>query len=162
MIGSPSSQAAQNATRTTTNGLGNKTGSVGTIIATPSSSNYDNERLHNVDWETYTGTYVIPGGQTTTRFTFKAISSAGPNAGNLVDDITFTRSYGLTYDLTGGTSSEIYSDPKANNYAGYHAEARSISPPLDPSVKVIPFSGGLRRNLPLLPIKTLSTLLDRA
>ena len=160
MIGSPSSQAAQNATRTTTNGLGNKTGSVGTIIATPSSSNYDNERLHNVDWETYTGTYVIPGGQTTTRFTFKAISSM-----QAILLMTSPSPAPTDSPMTSPAAPLLKSTPTQKQItmqATTPKEARSISPPLDPSVKVIPFSGGLRRNLPLLPIKTLSTLLDRA
>ncbi|MGH3690419.1 MAG: DUF7507 domain-containing protein [Microbacterium sp.] len=42
-------------------------------------------------WGTHTGTYVVPAGQTVTRFGFEAVSSAGGNAsvGNFLDDITF-------------------------------------------------------------------------
>ncbi|ATH94170.1 cell surface protein [Bacillus glycinifermentans] len=40
-------------------------------------------------WGTYTGTYAVPAGQTTTRFGFEAVSSAGGSlgAGNFLDDI---------------------------------------------------------------------------
>ncbi|PRB10646.1 DUF11 domain-containing protein [Microbacterium sp. MYb62] len=42
-------------------------------------------------WGSHTGTYVVPAGQTVTRFGFEAVSSAGGNAsvGNFLDDITF-------------------------------------------------------------------------
>ncbi|RAR44460.1 isopeptide-forming domain-containing fimbrial protein [Paenibacillus sp. MDMC362] len=40
-------------------------------------------------WKYYTGTYVVPTGQTMTRFGFEAVSSTGgnPAAGNFIDDI---------------------------------------------------------------------------
>lgn len=42
-------------------------------------------------WGHYEGTYVVPEGQTTTRFAFRSISAAGRNAavGNFLDDIFF-------------------------------------------------------------------------
>lgn len=42
-------------------------------------------------WGTYSGTYIVPAGQTTTRFAFRSISAAGgnPTFGNLLDDISF-------------------------------------------------------------------------
>lgn len=42
-------------------------------------------------WGAYSGTYTVPAGQTTTRFQFEAISSAGGNAtvGNFLDAIQF-------------------------------------------------------------------------
>lgn len=129
MIGTPSAQLAQNATRTSVNGLGNKIGAVGKTIATPSSNSYAYECKDQVpQWETYEGTYVVPAGQTTTRFTFKAISSMRDDAGNLVDDISFTRAFALTYDLCGGSSSEIYSDPNSNDFAGFCIEDSFITP----------------------------------
>ncbi|GAA3203713.1 DUF11 domain-containing protein [Nonomuraea helvata] len=45
----------------------------------------------NGRWGTYSGTYTVPAGQTTTRFAFRSISAAGgnPTFGNLLDDIFF-------------------------------------------------------------------------
>lgn len=128
MIGSPDMQIAQHASRTSVNGLGDKTGNVGTVIATPSSRSYNesNNRI-SVQWESYSGTYIIPPGQTQTRFTFKAIVSRNANSGNLVDDISFTRSYALNYDLTGGTSTLIYNDASEQNYLGYHSEGSTVT-----------------------------------
>ncbi|GIP35800.1 isopeptide-forming domain-containing fimbrial protein [Paenibacillus sp. J2TS4] len=43
----------------------------------------------NTAWETYTGSYTVPAGQTTTRFGFEALSTASGSigAGNFLDDI---------------------------------------------------------------------------
>lgn len=45
----------------------------------------------NLAWGHYHGTYTVPDGQTTTRFSFKSISAAGGNQGigNLLDGIFF-------------------------------------------------------------------------
>ncbi|RCG28241.1 DUF11 domain-containing protein [Sphaerisporangium album] len=42
-------------------------------------------------WGTYSGTYTVPAGQTTTRFAFRSVSAAGGNqsVGNFLDDIFF-------------------------------------------------------------------------
>lgn len=128
MIGTTANQVTQSATRLSTNGLGNKTGNVGTTIATPTNLEpniYDSSV--KIPWERYEGVYIVPDGQTTTRFTFKSVSANSPKEGNLVDDITFTRSFALNYDLTGGSASGIYTDPKANNYAGYHVEGGTVT-----------------------------------
>lgn len=128
MIGTSANQVTQSATRLSTNGLGNKTGNVGTTIATPTNLEpniYDSSV--KIPWERYEGVYIVPDGQTTTRFTFKSVSANSPKEGNLVDDITFTRSFALNYDLTGGSASGIYTDPKANNYAGYHVEGGTVT-----------------------------------
>ena len=55
-------------------------------------------------WDTYTGTYTVPAGQTVTRFTFKAVSSLHSAAGNRLDDISFGTAYPLSYDGNGNTS----------------------------------------------------------
>lgn len=84
-------------TRVTANGkAGDKVGEKSTTIATK-VTNVD--RRHHADqWETYEGYYVIPEGQTTTRFGFKAVNYLDPTKGNLLDDVTFARAYKLTYD----------------------------------------------------------------
>lgn len=55
-------------------------------------------------WDTYTGTYTVPAGQTVTRFTFKAVSSLNSAGGNRLDDISFGTAYPLSYDGNGNTS----------------------------------------------------------
>ncbi|KAB5764499.1 InlB B-repeat-containing protein, partial [Bifidobacterium adolescentis] len=57
-----------------------------------------NNRHHADQWETYEGTYLIPDGQTTTRFTFKSIDSKQLDYGNVLDDIVFDKAYRLDYD----------------------------------------------------------------
>jgi uncharacterized repeat protein (TIGR01451 family) len=51
-------------------------------------------------WGNATGSYVVPAGQTTTRFEFQAVSSANGNAtyGNFLDDIQFANSPCLSVD----------------------------------------------------------------
>ena len=84
-------------TRVTANGkAGDKVGEKSTTIATKVTNE---NRWHHADqWETYEGYYVIPDGQTTTRFGFKAINYLDPTKGNLLDDVTFARAYKLSYD----------------------------------------------------------------
>ena len=45
----------------------------------------------NTAWAVYSGTYIVPAGQTTSRFAFQAISSTGGSSGvgNFLDDVTF-------------------------------------------------------------------------
>ena len=72
--------------------VGEKSKTIGTRVT-------NGNRWHHYDqWETYEGYYVIPDGQTTTRFGFKAVNYLDPTKGNLLDDVTFARSYKLTYD----------------------------------------------------------------
>lgn len=84
-------------TRVTANGkAGDKVGEKSTTIATRVTNE---NRWHHADqWETYEGYYVIPDGQATTRFGFKAVNYLDPTKGNLLDDVTFVRAYKLSYD----------------------------------------------------------------
>ena len=93
MIGEPYKETAQEATRITSEN-GNKVGEKMTTISTPTTS----DRADNKKWDTYTGTYLVPDGVTTVRFTFKSVASAEWYSGNDLDDIEFSRSYKLTYD----------------------------------------------------------------
>ena len=93
MIGEPYKEAAQEATRITSEN-GNKVGERMTTISTPTTS----DRADNKKWDTYSGTYLVPDGVTTVRFTFKSVASAEWYSGNDLDDIEFSRSYKLTYD----------------------------------------------------------------
>ena len=84
-------------TRVTANGkAGDKVGEKSTTIGTRVTN--ENRWHHSDQWETYEGYYVIPDGQTTTRFGFKVVNYLDPTKGNLLDDVTFARAYKLSYD----------------------------------------------------------------
>lgn len=84
-------------TRVAANGkAGDKVGEKSKTIGTRVTN--ENRWHHSDQWETYEGYYVIPDGQTTTRFGFKAVNYLDPTKGNLLDDVTFARSYKLSYD----------------------------------------------------------------
>ena len=78
-IGSTSSQTEQTTLTKVANG---STSSVATIS--------DGRGATGADWATYRGSYVVPAGQTITRFAFESVSSAiSTTAGNFLDDISF-------------------------------------------------------------------------
>ncbi|TCF75294.1 surface protein [Bifidobacterium longum subsp. longum] len=84
-------------TRVAANGkAGDKVGEKSKTIGTRVTNG--NRWHHSDQWETYEGYYVIPDGQTTTRFGFKAVNYLDPTKGNLLDDVTFSCAYKLSYD----------------------------------------------------------------
>lgn len=84
-------------TRVAANGkAGDKVGEKSKTIGTRVTN--ENRWHHSDQWETYEGYYVIPDGQTTTRFGFKAVNYLDPTKGNLLDDVTFARADKLSYD----------------------------------------------------------------
>ena len=110
MIGEPYKEAAQEATRITSEN-GNKVGERMTTISTPTTS----DRADNKKWDTYSGTYLVPDEVTTVRFTFKSIASAEWYSGNDLDDIKFSRSYQLSYDKNAqDASGQVPSNETAN------------------------------------------------
>ena len=84
MIGEPYKETVQEATRIASEN-GNKVGEKMTTISTPTTS----DRADNKKWDTYSGTYLVPDGVTTVRFTFKSVASAEWYSGNDLDDIEF-------------------------------------------------------------------------
>ena len=96
MIGTPGHEQPVEMTRTSVNGHGDKLNEKSTTIATKVTNG--NNRHHADQWETYEGTYLIPDGQTTTRFTFKSVDSKQLDHGNVLDDIVFDKAYRLDYD----------------------------------------------------------------
>ena len=96
MIGTPGHEQPVEMTRTSVNGHGDKLNEKSTTIATKVTNG--NNRHHVNQWETYEGTYLIPDGQTTTRFTFKSIDSKQLDYGNVLDGIVFDKAYRLDYD----------------------------------------------------------------
>lgn len=104
MIGSPGKETAQQATRTTSNGRGDKTGVTSKTIATKGGM---------AEWETYTGVYVATS--TVTRFTFKSVEGRDSTRGNFIDDVMFTKAYKLTYDKNStDATGKVPSDKTAN------------------------------------------------
>lgn len=96
MIGTPGHEQPVEMTRTSVNGHGDKLNEKSTTIATKVTNG--NNRHHADQWETYEGTYLIPDGQTTTRFTFKSIDAKQLDRGNVLDHIVFDKAYRLDYD----------------------------------------------------------------
>lgn len=103
MIGAPGHEQPVEMTRTSVNGHGDKLNEKSTTIATKVSNTGENDRNHDSQWETYEGTYLIPDGQTTTRFTFRSVDAKSMDRGNLLDNIVFDKAYRLGYDGNGGT-----------------------------------------------------------
>ncbi|MEU6074065.1 Ig-like domain-containing protein [Micromonospora sp. NPDC047074] len=62
-----------------------------TVAQTPIGATSPNISDGNTAWGYYTGVYVVPPGQTTTRFAFQSVSAAGgdPNYGNFLDGVEF-------------------------------------------------------------------------
>lgn len=96
MVGAPGHEQPVEMTRTSVNGHGDKLNEKSTTIATKVTNG--NNRHHADQWETYEGTYLIPDGQATTRFTFKSIDAKQLDYGNVLDDIVFDKAYKLTYN----------------------------------------------------------------
>lgn len=98
MVGAPGHEQAVEMTRTSVNGNGDTLNEKSTTIATKVSNTGESDRNHENQWETYEGTYEIPDGQTTTRFTFRSVAAESMDRGNLLDDIVFDKAYRLSYD----------------------------------------------------------------
>lgn len=98
MIGAPGHEQPVEMTRTGVNGNGDKLNEKSNIIATKVSNTGENDRNHDSQWESYEGTYLIPAGQTVTRFTFRSVDSRNLDHGNLLDGIVFDKAYRLDYD----------------------------------------------------------------
>ncbi|GGO62179.1 Ig-like domain-containing protein [Nonomuraea cavernae] len=63
-----------------------------TVAQVPTGASSPDLSDDNTAWGYYTGVYVVPPGQTTTRFAFESVSAAGgsPTAGNFLDGVTFS------------------------------------------------------------------------
>ncbi|MGJ6965820.1 Ig-like domain-containing protein [Streptosporangium sp. G11] len=62
-----------------------------TVAQTPTGASSPDISDDNTAWRHYTGVYVVPPGQTTTRFAFESVSAAGgtATAGNFLDGVVF-------------------------------------------------------------------------
>lgn len=121
LIGEPYKETAQEATRITSEN-GNKVGEKMTTISTPTTS----DRADNKKWDTYSGTYLVPDGVTTVRFTFKSVASAEWYSGNDLDDIEFSRSYKLAYDKNSSDAAgEVPSNQRGRENTVQPAKAKT-------------------------------------
>lgn len=120
LIGAPGHETPVEMTRTTVNGHGDKLNEKSTTIATKVTNG--NNRHHESQWETYEGTYLIPAGQATTRFTFKSIDAKQLDYGNVLDDIVFDKAYKLSYDKNAtDANGSVPSDASDDDVAAYAA-----------------------------------------
>ena len=123
------------------------------LIGPPSAPVQNGPQLSDgLAWGTHTGTYVVPAGQTTTRFAFEAVSSTGGSTGvgNFLDNITFGTGPCLISDKTvenlssGGTDAEVgdvlrYTVTTRND--GGNPARQSVSTDvLDPGLDFVPGS----------------------
>ncbi|MFI5843823.1 Ig-like domain-containing protein [Catenuloplanes sp. NPDC051500] len=62
-----------------------------TVAQTPAGTSTPDIADDNTAWRQYTGVYVVPAGQTVTRFAFQSVTTTGnaPAAGNFLDGVTF-------------------------------------------------------------------------
>lgn len=117
MIGDPGKETAQEATRTTVNGYGDKLGKVGTTITTKGAG---------VAWETYTGAYIATS--TVTRFTYRSLQGDTKllHTGNWIDDVSFDKAYKLTYDKNASDATgSVPSNQRGKENTVQPAEARA-------------------------------------
>lgn len=112
-------------TRVAANGkAGDKVGEKSKTIGTRVTNG--NRWHHSDQWETYEGYYVIPDGQTTTRFGFKAVNYLDPTKGNLLDDVTFARAYKLSYDKNASDATgKVPSNQRGKENAVEPAESKT-------------------------------------
>lgn len=124
MIGAPGHEQPVEMTRTSVNGHGDKLNEKSTTIATKVTNG--NNRHHADQWETYEGTYLIPDGQTMTRFTFRSVDSKNLDHGNLLDDIVFDKAYRLTYDKNSSDATgEVPSNQRGKENTTQPAKAKT-------------------------------------
>ena len=111
---------------------GDKTGDVGTVAYTHSDSMDATEGSHEPwdhsdDWESYGGTVIIPAGQSRTMIAYRGVAKDGTLTASandsIIDDLSFTKAYKLSYDANGGakkSTSQIKAstDGKVKTIAG--------------------------------------------
>ena len=126
MVGTPGHEQAVEMTRTSVNGNGDTLNEKSTTIATKVSNTGEADRNHENQWETYEGTYVIPDGQTTTRFTFRSVAAESMEHGNLLDDIVFDKAYRLNYDKNASDASgQVPSNQRGKENTTQPAESKT-------------------------------------
>lgn len=144
LIGAPGHDTPVEMTRTTVNGHGDKLNEKSTTIATKVTNG--NNRHHESQWETYEGTYLIPDGQTTTRFTFRSIDAKQLDRGNVLDDIVFDKAYRLNYDKNASDASgQVPSNERGRENTVQPAKAKTngtVKTVADENVRYVSLANG--------------------
>lgn len=144
LIGAPGHETPVEMTRTTVNGHGDKLNEKSTTIATKVTNG--NNRHHESQWETYEGTYLIPDGQTTTRFTFRSIDAKQLDRGNVLDDIVFDKAYRLNYDKNASDASgQVPSNERGRENTVQPAKAKTngtVKTVADENVRYVSLANG--------------------
>ena len=144
LIGTPGHETPVEMTRTTVNGHGDKLNEKSTTIATKVTNG--NNRHHESQWETYEGTYLIPDGQTTTRFTFRSIDAKQLDRGNVLDDIVFDKAYRLNYDKNASDASgQVPSNERGRENTVQPAKAKTngtVKTVADENVRYVSLANG--------------------
>lgn len=144
LIGAPGHETPVEMTRTTVNGHGDKLNEKSTTIATKVTNG--NNRHHESQWETYEGTYLIPDGQTTTRFTFRSIDAKQLDRGNVLDDIVFDKAYRLSYDKNASDASgQVPSNERGRENTVQPAKAKTngtVKTVADENVRYVSLANG--------------------
>lgn len=120
MIGTPSNQTAQDAYRTASPAGNDTLGYVGKTIQTKFKDDYTTTDK----WDVYEGVYLVPQGQTITRFTFQDLNGT-TSTNNHLDDIFFAIADPLYYDLNGGIGDVPIPTP-SGSYPGYHQRYSTV------------------------------------
>ena len=146
MVGAPGHEQAVEMTRTSVNGNGDTLNEKSTTIATKVSNTGELDRNHENQWETYEGTYVIPDGQTTTRFTFRSVAAESMDRGNLLDDIVFDKAYRLNYDKNASDASgQVPSNERGRENTVQPAKAKTngtVKTVADENVRYVSLANG--------------------
>jgi RNA polymerase sigma factor (sigma-70 family) len=79
-------------------------------------------------WVEHTGVYIVPAGQTSTRFQFIAISTASGNnsVGNFLDNISFSTVPCLTTTTTVSNSNPDHASPQPGDVLTYLTTAKNV------------------------------------
>lgn len=106
----------------------------------------------NADWSMHEGDYVVPAGQTSTRISLTAVSTAtgDDTVGNLIDDVTFgsgpclTSTAAISNVTTGGTTYKVgdvveYTTTVANS-GGNHANSSVFTASVPTGLAFVPGS----------------------
>jgi uncharacterized repeat protein (TIGR01451 family) len=136
-------------------GIANGQDVMAVLIGTPAALVQQGANISDgpTAWINTTGSYVVPAGQTTTRFAFRAISTASGNAsiGNFLDNITFGNAPCLSTtktvnDLTPGAGGLIRPGDTlrytvtANNSGGDVASNATVTDPVPANTTYVPGS----------------------
>ncbi|EUJ31254.1 putative peptidoglycan linked protein [Listeria floridensis FSL S10-1187] len=102
-------------------------------------------QTNSVAWKKYSGTYVIPAGQTTTRFQFRGVTGQSTTEGNFLDNVIFSSKAEI--ELSGGfrtnpiyLNDQVDYDLRLTNTGGMTAADNNVTVNLPAETAYIPGS----------------------